>query len=161
MIAHLVQLGAKVLLFTASTDPKLIVAGLRAGAEAVVDKAMSFEKLVGTLRQLCAGQELMPGVEREALIEALDERSAAERDRLGPFDALTEREAHVLRRLIDGDSPKHIARGEGISLSTVRSHVERILRKLEVNSQREVLALARAAGWPGDPAAGRAGTPPL
>lgn len=157
MIAPLVELGAKVLLFTASTDPPLMVASLRAGAEAVVDKAMSFEKVVATLRLLSDGGELMPSDEREALIEALDEQSAGERERLRPFAELTDREAHVLRRLIDGDSPKQIARDEAISLSTVRRHVEGILRKLDVNSQREALGKARVAGWPPDAALGRSG----
>ena len=159
MIGPLVELGARVLLFTASSEPRLIVASLRAGAEAVLDKAMSLNKVLGTLDDLAAGRELMPREEREALIEALDQAFAPERERLRPFDALTEREAHVLGRLIDGDSPKQIARKEGVSLSTVRSHVEGIFRKLEVSSQREALARARAAGWPPSPAAGRAGSP--
>ena len=161
MIAPLVELGAKVLLFTATSDPRLIAASLRAGAEAVLDKAMSLDKVVRTLHDVAAGRELMPPEEREALIEALDQRSVPERELLRPFDALTEREAHVLRRLIDGDSPKQIARDEGVSLSTVRSHVEKVFRKLEANSQREALARARAAGWPPDPAAGHAGGGPL
>jgi DNA-binding NarL/FixJ family response regulator len=148
MIAPLVELGSKVLLFTASADPKLIVSSLRAGAEAVVDKAMSFEKVVATLRDVVEGRELMPREEREALIEALDQRSSAERERLRRFEGLTEREAHVLRRLIDGHSPKQIARSDQISLSTVRGHIERIFQKLAVRSQREALAKARAAGWP-------------
>ena len=159
MIAPLVELGAKVLLFTASSDPILMAASLRAGVEAVLDKAMSLEKVVAILEVLAAGRELMPGEEREALIEALDQRSAPERERLRPFDALTEREAEVLRRLIDGDSPKQIARDGAVSLSTVRGQVEAILRKLEVNSQRQALARARAAGWPPDVAAGPAGSP--
>ena len=160
MIGPLVELGAKVLLFTASSEPRLIVASLRAGVEAVLDKAMSLDKVVRTLDDVAAGRELMPPEEREALIEALDQASVPERELLRPFDALTEREAHVLRRLIDGDSPKQIARDEGVSLSTVRSHVEKIYRKVEVNSQREALARARAAGWPPDSAAGGAGSPP-
>ena len=82
-----------------------MVASLRAGAEAVVDKAMSFEKVVATLRLLADGGELIPSDQRKALIEALDQRSAGERERLRPFAELTDREGHVLRRLIDGDSP--------------------------------------------------------
>lgn len=148
MIAPLVEVGAKVLLFTASSDPELIVASLRAGAEAVIDKAMALDKVIGTLKDVAAGRQVMHPEERQALIEVLDQRSAAERERLRPFDALTVREAHVLRRLIDGDSPKQIARDEAITLSTVRRHVEGIFRKLGVNNQRQALGLARAAGWP-------------
>lgn len=152
MVRPLTELGAKVLLFTASSDPDLIAAGLQAGAEAVLDKGMSFQKVVGTLEDLVAGRVLMPREEREALIEALRERTAASEARHRRFAALTEREADVLRRLIDGHSPKSIARYEAISVSTVRGHIERIFQKLDVQSQREALALARAMKWPGDAA---------
>ena len=148
MVEPLINLGAKVVLFTASTDPHLIASALRAGAEAVVDKAMPFHRLVAALVELADGRELMPADEREALIEALSEAEAADHARLAPFRALTDREAAVLRCLIDGQSPKQIARSEGISVSTVRGHIQRVLAKLEVSSQREALALARAAGWP-------------
>jgi DNA-binding NarL/FixJ family response regulator len=150
MVRPLVEGGAKVLLFTASTEARLIVEGLRAGAEAVLDKAMSFDKVVATLHDVMAGRQLMPREEREALIEALDQDFAAETERRRPFEALTEREAQVLRSLIDGRSPKLLAKNEGISVSTVRGHIERIFQKLGVSSQREALARARAAGWPGD-----------
>ena len=150
MVAPLIDLGAKVLLFTASADAKLIAEGLRSGAEAVVDKAMSFDKVVGILRDLVAGRELMLREEREAPIEALEVATAEDESRQKPFKALTEREALVLRCLIEGLAPKQIARDEGISVSTVRGHIERIFMKLGVSRQREALALARAAGWPGD-----------
>ena len=149
MIPPLIETGAKVVLFTASKDPRLIAAGLRSGAEAVIDKAMAFHRLVAVLVDLAAGNELMPAEEREALIEAFEGQFREQDERLEPFAALTEREAQVLRRLIEGDAPKQIARAEGISVSTVRGHIERILDKLDVSSQREALALARAAGWPG------------
>ncbi len=150
MVAPLAELGAKVVLFTASNDPMLLAEGLRAGAEAVVDKATPFHRLVAALGELAAGNPLMTEAEREALLAVLDAHLAQERARLHPFQALTEREAQVLRLLIDGRSPKAIARAEGISLSTVRGHIDRILSKLDVSSQREALALARAAGWPSE-----------
>lgn len=148
MVGPLVAGGAKVVLFTASTEPHLIAAALKAGAEAVVDKAMPFHRLVAALMELSNGRELMPADEREALIEALERREEAAEERLEPFRLLTDREAEVLRRLIEGQSPKRIARDEVISVSTVRGHIRHILAKLDVNSQREALALARERGWP-------------
>ena len=150
MVEPLVALGAKVVLFTASQDPVLIATGLRSGAEAVIDKATPFHRLVAALGELAAGKALMADDEREALVEALELHQSEARQRHRPFEALTEREAQVLRRLIEGDSPKQIARGEGISVATVRGHIQRVLSKLGVSSQREALALARATGWPGD-----------
>lgn len=150
MVEPLIATGAKVVLFTASTDPALIAAALKAGAEAVIDKAMPFHRLAAALVELSEGREFMAADEREALIEALDLAENEERARLAPFLALTEREAAVLSCLIEGLSPKQIARSEGISVSTVRGHIQHVLSKLDVSSQREALALARAAGWPGE-----------
>lgn len=149
MVEPLIETGAKVVLFTASNDPHLIASALKAGAEAVIDKAMPFQRLVASLVQLSRGHELMPPDEREALIEALDRHQQEEQATFRPFRSLTDREAAVLRRLIEGQSPKQIARTDGISISTIRGHIQHILAKLDVSSQREALAMARAAGWPG------------
>ena len=148
MIAPLVEIGSKVILFTATSDPRLVARGLRGGALAVVDKATPFHRLVAALTDLAAGRPLMTEDEREGLLEVLEAQLAEEEARLRPFEGLTGREAQVLRQLIDGRSPKEIARAEGISVSTVRGHIDRVLAKLSVSSQREALALARAAGWP-------------
>lgn len=150
MIAPLMEMGARVVLFTASNDPRLITAGLRAGAEAVIDKAMPFDRLIAVLVDLAAGRELMPAEERETLIRTFEDQFKDEEDRLAPFAALTQREAHVLRRLIVGDAPKRIAHSDGVSVSTVRGHLERIFAKLGVQGQREAIVAAREAGWPGD-----------
>ena len=150
IIAPLMEIGAKVVLFTASNDPRLIAAGLRAGAEAVIDKAMAFDRLVAVLVDLAAGKDLMPPQEREAFIRAFEDQFKDEEDRRAPFATLTEREAHVLRRLIAGDAPKRIAHSDGVSVSTVRGHLERIFAKLGVQGQREAIVAAREAGWPGN-----------
>jgi len=150
MIAPLMDMGAKVVLFTASNDPRLIAAGLRAGAEAVIDKAMAFDRLVAVLVDLAAGKELMPAEEREALIGVFEDQFKGEEDRRAPFATLTDREAHVLRRLIAGDAPKRIAHSDGVSVSTVRGHLERVFAKLNVQGQREAIVAAREAGWPGN-----------
>ena len=150
LIRPLVELGSKVLLFTAGGSPALIGGSLRAGAEAVVDKSMAFDKVVAILMDVAAGRKLLLDDEREALVETLLRASLEEQQRRRPFERLTEREAEVLRRLVAGDSPKQIAHSGGTSVSTVRGHIERVFQKLGVSSQREALARARAAGWPGN-----------
>lgn len=148
LIGPLIDMGAKVVLFTASRDPRLIAAGLRAGAEAVIDKAMAFDRLVSVLADLAGGRELMPPEEREALISALEVQFEDE-DRLrATFASLSEREAHVLKRIMAGDSPKAIARADGLSLSTVRGHLRNIFSKLGVEGQREAIVAAHEARWP-------------
>lgn len=148
MISPLVARGAKVVLFTASEDPHLKMAALMCGAEAVIEKATPFDRMVDALETLAAGGELMTVEERAALLSIYEEHRAALEERHRPFAALTDREAEVLRELISGRSPKEVARARGLSVRTVRTHIQRVLQKLHVSSQREAFALARAAGWP-------------
>lgn len=148
LIQPLVQLGCRVMVM--ASDQALPLAGecLARGAEAVLDKAMSFERLVAVLRRLDAGECAMTHEERAALLETVERHVAAERALHQPFKALTEREAEVFAALVAGAAPKSIARVKGITVYTVRGHIQRVLSKLDVSSQREALAMARHAGWP-------------
>ena len=85
--------------------------------------------------------------EHDALVESIERHEAAERALQRPFETLTERERKILAALIAGTSPKEIAQSNDISVSTVRGHIQRVLSKLHVSSQREALAMARHAGW--------------
>jgi PAS domain S-box-containing protein len=58
-----------------------------------------------------------------------------------PHLGLTPREAEILRRLDDGASTSDIAGTLRISPTTVRTHIQHILRKLEVHSRLEAVAL--------------------
>lgn len=150
MITPLIEHGVRVVLFTSSTDSRLLTAALYKGVEAVLDKAASFDKVLEALNNLAAGRSLLSPDERRTMIESLERDFKDEDERKLPFERLTAREAEVLQRLIDGDAPKQIAFRDGISVSTVRGHIERIFQKLDVSSQREALALARVVGWPGE-----------
>lgn len=148
LIRPLAQQGCRVMVM--ASDQALPLAGecLDRGAEAVLDKAMSFERLVAVLRRLISGGWAMTQEERCALLEAVDRHDAAENALQKPFRALTEREAEVFAALVAGAAPKQIAHVRGITVYTVRGHIQRVLSKLDVSSQREALAMARDAGWP-------------
>ena len=57
--------------------------------------------------------------------------------------ALTAREREVLELLADGQRAHSIAEELGLSVLTVRNHIQAILRKLGCHSQLEAAALAR------------------
>jgi PAS domain S-box-containing protein len=59
---------------------------------------------------------------------------------------LTPREVEILRLFSDGASTDQIAEQLHIARETVRNHVRSILRKLEVHSRLEAMALARSEG---------------
>lgn len=148
LIAPLARRGCRVMVM--ASDQALPLAGecLYRGAETVLDKAMSFERLVAVLRRLLCGDRAMTDEERCALLESVERHEAAELALHQPFKALTDREREVFAALVAGTAPKQIAHRSGITVSTVRGHIQRVLSKLDVSNQREALAMARHAGWP-------------
>ncbi|GAU65794.1 putative LuxR family transcriptional regulator [Streptomyces sp. NBRC 110611] len=68
--------------------------------------------------------------------------------RSDPLSSLHPRELDVLRHLVHGHRNRAIAEALHISEHTVKFHVGRILKKLDVASRGEAAALARASGFP-------------
>ena len=79
-----------------------------------------------------------------------DHRFQAVEEARARIARLTEREQELFVHMIRGVATKSIARLLGIALSTARTHVAAILRKLEVTSQIQAVAVARTADWPSD-----------
>lgn len=150
LIRPLSELGAQVLVLTAEHDPMLLATCLESGADGVFDKGQPFDQLVETVHDAVRGWTVMSVSAREELLAGLRVRRKSDERRRAPFESLTEREQDVLRGLLAGDSVEAIARSRVVALSTVRSHVKSVLRKLGVNSQLAAVALARDAGWPPD-----------
>ena len=148
LIRQLAERGCRVMVMASDQALPLTGECLHQGAETVLDKAMSFERLVAALRRLVSGGCAMTQEERTALLETVERHEATERTLHKPFKALTEREAEVFAALVTGAAPKQIAHLSGITVYTVRGHIQRVLSKLDVSSQREALAMARHAGWP-------------
>ena len=62
-------------------------------------------------------------------------------------EQLSERELDVLRAIAAGLANKDIANSLHISVATTRNHVQHILKKLNVHSKLEAVALAFRNGW--------------
>ena len=62
-------------------------------------------------------------------------------------DQLSDREMDVLRAIASGQANKEIAASLHISVATTRNHVQHILKKLDVHSKLEAVALAFRNGW--------------
>ena len=76
-------------------------------------------------------------------------------------EALSDREQDVLRAIASGQANKDIARTLHISLATTRNHVQHILKKLDVHTKLEAMALVTRNGWnlPADATDGRPQSP--
>jgi DNA-binding CsgD family transcriptional regulator len=62
-------------------------------------------------------------------------------------EQLSDRELDVLRAIASGQANKDIANSLHISVATTRNHVQHILKKLNVHSKLEAVALAFRNGW--------------
>ncbi|MBM7062959.1 hypothetical protein JQX08_19760 [Pseudomonas sp. UL073] len=101
------------------------------------------------LRQLVDPQQrrqhnLPPLPPREQLQPLLRELFGAAGEPQPLLEALTRREQDVLRRMARGQSNQQIAEGLFISLSTVKTHINNLFRKLDVSDREAALQAARA-----------------
>lgn len=114
-----------------------------AGARMVLPSNVSLDELAALLPGLARGRIEADAGERAELIQAW-RRLQAERELLTTrLDSLTPRERDVLGLLNAGETVAVIAAILEVSLSTVRSQVKSILRKLGVNSQLAAVAAYR------------------
>ena len=109
------------------------VAGLLLGADDYVVKPFAPEELIARVRRMVI-------------------RSASD-DARAVGTKLTRREAEVLELLASGLTQQEIAKQLVISESTVASHIEHILDKLDVHSRAQAVALALRSGLVGAPTA--------
>jgi len=122
-----------VLLTTYDTDADVFRA-LRAGAASYVLKDVGVESLVETIRAVRAGKRVIA----PEIATKLAEYVAAE--------ALTPRQAEVLRCLSEGKSNLEVAASLCISEGTVKAHVKAILSKLEARDRTQALMIAFRRG---------------
>lgn len=149
LIGPLAERGIAVLMLTASTDRILLAQCLEAGAAGLFNKAQPFDSLVALVRDAAVGRTVLQPAARQELLAELREERRNSKEAFAPFATLTPRESDVLEALLAGRSADEIAHQEVVSVATVRSHIQAVLRKLGVNSQLAAVALAHRAGWPG------------
>ena len=126
---------------------------IEAGAHAVVAGSTSIEQLLEVIETLARGDQVLGFVERQSMLRqwfAARSDQVANEDRLAQ---LTPRELEVLELLHAGNSTAAIAELLEVSLTTVRSQIRAILRKLGVRSQLAAVAVLEATrvGPPGAP----------
>lgn len=136
-----------VVVLTGVTDPSLLGACLDAGAVGVASKSEPFDRLLERIRRALDGAAVNTAREREEMISARSERAREDERRWAAFGSLSPREAEVLELLACGLPADRIAERIYVSVATVRTHIQAILRKLEVSSQLAAVARVRETGW--------------
>ena len=141
--------GARVLMLTVSEDEADLAAALRAGAAGYLLKTTEGDALSAALRRVVRGDNVVDEAMTGKLVAALRYRPGADDPAPEVPDTLaarSPREREILGAIARGASNKEIARTFSIAESTVKIHVQHLLRKLEVASRVQLAVIANSAG---------------
>ena len=145
---------ARVLILTTFDLDEYIYEALRAGASGFVLKDDPPEQLIAAIRTAAAGNALLsPTVTKRVIRQFAQVRPPSAPPGL---EHLTAREHEVFLRIADGLSNAEIGRELYISETTVKTHVTRVLQKLELRDRVQAVVLAHQCGLAGP--ADRGGT---
>jgi len=133
---------ARILVLAADTDQREQARVARAGAAGYVAKDAQRDALVGALRVLMRGdQHFNPSA---AAAADCDDAPPSSSDR--ETSSLSRRELEVLVRIAEGSTNKQIADRLGISVRTVETHRENLMRKLGVQGTAALTKWAVSRG---------------
>jgi DNA-binding NarL/FixJ family response regulator len=143
----------RVLILTTFDLDDYVYAALRAGASGFMLKDAPAEQLIEAVRVVARGDALLAPSVTRLLIEEVARRPAVDPSAtLAGFDDLTERELDVMRLVAKGMSNAEIAEALYLGEATVKTHVGRILAKLDLRDRVQVVVVAYESGLvtPGD-----------
>ncbi|GAA4253357.1 response regulator transcription factor [Dactylosporangium darangshiense] len=136
----------RVLMLTTFDLDDYVFEALRAGASGFLLKDAPAAELVNAVRVVAAGDGLLaPSVTRK-LIEQFAARPRAVAHRPDRLRDLTPREVEVLRLIARGQSNAEIAASLVVAEQTVKTHVSRVLQKLDLRDRAQAVVFAYETG---------------
>jgi two-component system NarL family response regulator len=126
--------SARIIVLTTYDSDEDIYQGLQAGAKGYLLKDTEPDELLNAIRTIHRGQQYIPPDVGAKLVQRISN------------PVLSERELSVLRSMAQGMSNADIATTLSISEGTVKSHVNRILSKLDVNDRTQAVIVAVKRG---------------
>jgi len=139
--------GSRVLMLTVSEDGQDLAAALRNGAQGYLLKTIDGDLLAQAIRRAARGEPVVSPEMMGKLVAAFQSQGAAPTpeplpEEEEPASVLSPREEDVLREIARGLSNKEIARALDIAETTVKIHVQHILRKLGLSSRVQAAVYA-------------------
>lgn len=143
--------AARIVMLTVSEDEQDLQAALRGGAHGYLLKTIEGDVLSASIHRVMRGEPVVSPELMAKLLAAFQGPSGAQpppaagRD---PAAHLSPREQEVLQQIARGASNKEIARTLEIAETTVKIHVQHILRKLGVSSRVQAAVVASHGARP-------------
>ena len=132
---------AKVILFTVEESRASVAEAIRAGVSGYLLKDVSAGELVQAAKLALEGKAVIHPSLTMAFIE-----EAQYVHQQSPDVPLSRRESEILQRVAYGATTKEVAHDLGISVHTVKTHLERIFEKLGANDRAQAVAIALRKG---------------
>ena len=124
------DLSVEVIILSSFSEEQEVIEAIDAGALSYLMKDSPPEKLAEAILAAGRGESVLsPRITKKLMKRATSEQPV--------IDPLTDREEEVLSCLVSGSSNKEIADKLNISITTVKTHVSNILRKLEVEDRTQ------------------------
>lgn len=133
--------ATRFVLLSGLLEPEEVQAGAAAGIHGIAHKGQQAGELIALLDRVYSGERVL---DRARAARPVPARPRSDAQRFAQF--LTGREREVLGRLSRGESTVSLARSMGVTRNTARSHVQSVLTKLGVHSQREAVIQAARYG---------------
>ena len=139
-------LNLKVLVLSGKIDHRYIIDMLSAGASGYLTKSCTAEELFEAIRTVGNGGSYLCAVVSDVLVKNYFHNNSDNHSSSCRY-LLTLRERQVLELLVAGYSTKRIAEKCEVSLKTIETHRQHIMRKLNVQSLAELVKLAIREGF--------------
>ena len=157
--------ATRILMLTVSENENDLSAALQAGADGYLLKTVESEQLADTILKVMDGESVISPEMMTKLVAVFRSRPSAApaavplavpasapvvpavpREAASAADLLSPREREILLLIARGDSNKVIARELDIAETTVKIHVQHILRKLGLSSRVQAAVFATSQG---------------
>lgn len=126
-----------VLILSMHPEDQFAVRLLKAGAAGYMNKECAPDELVGAVRKVMAGGRYVSGKLSEKLASLL-----VNEVQLSPHERLSNREFFILRQIAAGKSVSIIANDLSLSVKTVSTYRHRLLEKMNLSNNAEILRYA-------------------
>ncbi|MFC9787922.1 response regulator [Rhodococcus sp. NPDC127528] len=136
----------RVLMLTTFDIDDYVYEALRVGASGFMLKDAPAEELVRAVRVVADGEALLAPTVTRRLIADVTSRRAARRPEPARLSALTPREREVLELIARGLSNTEIAESLFVAEQTVKTHVGKVLAKLNLRDRAQAVVLAYETG---------------
>lgn len=129
--------GLEIIMLTMFEDEDMVFAALRAGASGYLLKRTPQAQILAAIRDVHEGGSPMSSSIARKVVQMVERPTDGADPDADGLAGLSPRESEILKHLAAGFRYKEIADTLGISIETVRTHLRRIYRKLQVTSRTE------------------------